>query len=70
MEESVVIDLKETVARMEKRLNQSQNPQILNLMKNYYELKVRFISDFPTESEHLLCAGGALMLIQEVDKVT
>jgi len=61
-----IVELRQTVVRMEQRIRTDDNPLVHDLMERYDELRTRFSSDLQDERDILLSCGGALMLIQQV----
>jgi hypothetical protein len=58
-------ELRETVARMERRLSSIDDESARELMAAYEALRARFAADLGDERDELLSRGGALMLAQE-----
>jgi hypothetical protein len=61
-----IIELKQTVQRMEQYLRAHDAALVRELMASYDELRSRFSHDLQDERDMLLSCGGALMLIQQV----
>ncbi len=63
-----VDDLRDTVARMESRMRTARDERVRELIQAYDGLVPRFAADLRDERDELLTRGGALMLIQEVNR--
>ncbi|MDR5693868.1 MAG: hypothetical protein QN198_03025 [Armatimonadota bacterium] len=61
-----IVELRDTVLRMEQRLRMRPERLVRDLMAAYDELIPRFAADLGDEREELVSRGGALMLIQQV----